>query len=168
MTTSVAPDVADYLVAQCEASPLLGAAAPPVTIFDGPHLSQDQLAAGQRMWIGFDPFAGQAPMESVQDFAAMGDMARARNETGHVICAAEDWSGDTAMKPHRDAVKNLIGVVELMLRGRPDLGGPGDYSMGGLVLWAQVTDTAWYQGQPADGASCACVFKVGYQARLTT
>jgi hypothetical protein len=168
--TSLAADVTDYLVAQCQASTSLGAAAPPVEVFDGPNITTDAFVGTQRLWIGHDPFStGQPTMEADQDFATMGDQARTRNETGHVVCAAEDASGDLAMGTHRDAVKALIGAVELMFRGLPSSGGPGDFSMGGLVLWASVTGPfAWYQDQLETGASASCVFRVSYFGRLTT
>jgi len=168
MTTSVGPFVIDYLAAQCQASPLLGGAAPPVAVFDGPHLSDDQLTAKQKLWIGFDLLnPGEPAMESEQQFANL-DQGRTRDETGHVVCSAEDSSGDTTMKAHRDAVQALMGTVELLMRGLPSTGGPGDITMGGLIFWSQITSATWYQRQLSGGTAMACVFKISYFARLTT
>ena len=169
--TSLAPDVWDYLVAQCQASPVLGLAMVPVGVFDGPAVSPDQVASfAQRLWIGHDPFSGpsQAGMEADQVFAHL-DHARTREETGHITCAVEDYSGDPDMRVHRAAVKSLLGTVELLLRGDPATGGPGDASLGGLVMWAEVGGPfAWYPAQLDNGASMACVFRIAYEARLTT
>lgn len=168
VTVSLAADVIGYLVAQCQASTSLGAASPSVLVFDGPQVSDSQLdARSSKVWIGYDPMSpGASVAQAEQDFAGL-DMGLKRNESGWVMCAAEDASGDVAMAGHRTAVKALIGTVELLLRGVPNSGGPGDSSMGGLVLWSQVTGPfTWYQAQSQAGASAMCVFRVAYRARL--
>lgn len=81
--TSLVADVADYLVAQCQASPLLGLAPVPVGVFDGPAINRDVVTPfAQRLWIGHDPFSGPSlpGMEADQDFAFL-DHARTRDET---------------------------------------------------------------------------------------
>jgi hypothetical protein len=166
---TVMPDVVDYLVAQVKASPLIGQATPAVAVFDGPQLADTQLAGRQQMWVGWDPWgAGLAAMEAESEFANM-DAGRSRDETGAITCAVQDTSGDTRMQAHRDAVKTLIGAVDLMLRGTPQNGGPGDTTMGGLVFWSQVSGPyAWYQRQETTTASVGCVFRITYFARLAT
>ena len=169
-TVSLAPDVIAWLVNSCQTSVQLGQASPSVLVFDGPHVTDSQLdARSQKLWIGYDPMApGSAAAEADQDFAGL-DMALKRNESGWVTLAAEDSSGDVAMAGHRASVKSMVGAVELLLRGTPRSNGPGDSSMGGLVLWSQVTGPfTWYQAQLDSGASAMCVFRVSYRARLVT
>lgn len=167
--TDLIPDVIDYLVAQCQANPALGGASPPVTIIDGPTAGGEPLATGLQLWIGFDsvtsaPEAGHAS----QRFAFLGASGNVRDEPDASIpCTAQAWSGDTSPHPARLLCKALVGAVEVMLRGAPSTGGPGDSSMGGLVQWSQVLDTAWTQRQDGNGYSAACVFHVGFYARLT-
>lgn len=169
--TSSVPDVIDYLLAQCLASASLGAATPPVEIIDGPQVTDDSLTEGQRLWVGHDAVNGGATQSSQagtapQRFAFL-DQARTRDEyNGQVVMTAQDWSGDSAIKTHRDACKTLVGAVETMLRGSPPLG-PGDASMGGLVQWSEVVSLEWYQEQNQSGAWAACVFKISYYRRLT-
>ena len=141
-----------------------------MAVFDGPHVTDSQLdGRNQKLWVGWDPMASGAPVaEADQDFAGL-DMALKRNELGWVTLAAEDSSGDVAMAGHRTSVKSMIGAVELLLRGTPRSNGPGDSSMGGLVLWSHVTGPfTWYQVQLDSGASAFCSFRVSYSARLVT
>lgn len=169
MTTSVIPQVIDYMVAQAGASSSLGLASPAVVVIDGPHLTDDTLAQPMHLWIGHDPYAdGQEAASADQDFAGL-DMGLKRNETGQVTCTAEAWAGGDVIKTQRDTTAGIVAAVELLLRGTPRSGGPGDTSMGGLVLWSQVSGPfSWYQKATQDGLSVGCVFRITYQARLVT
>lgn len=165
--------VIDYLVAQCSASPSLGAASPRVSVFDGPTSSATQLVAGQRVWIGAEGYTEPGlPVEAAvfsQSWPVM-DHARTRDDQIDVACAAEYFTGDpTAMKQARDGAFALVGVIETMLRGDTAGGGPGDATMGGLVLWSQVTGpAALVQAQMSSGASALVRFRVTALARLTS
>lgn len=170
MTTVVSrvADVTDYLVAQCQANASLGAASPPVMVLDGQPPNESVYAAQQILWVGYDPVNGTTELGGATQTFAFLDSARTRDEDGHVLMAAEDWSGDPDFKVHRDNVRGLVGAVETMLRGSPAAGGPGDASMGGLVQWSQVAGPyVWDQYQDADGAHVICVFTITYRARLT-
>ena len=169
-TTSQVPAVIDWLVAAAQASPALGASASaPVVVLDGPEVTADTLAEPLHLWVGWDQEAtGSADAEATQTWPVL-DKARTRDEDGAITCTADAWSGDTAMKTQRDSCAAIVAAVELLLRGTPAAGGPGDASMGGLVLWSQVAGPfTWHPRQTADGAGCACVFRVTYRARLTT
>jgi hypothetical protein len=166
--TDLIPDVIAYLVTQATANAALGAATPPVTIIDGPTGPGEPLTTPQQMWIGYDsvtnaPEAGAA----TQKFSFLGQSGNYRDETGSIPCTAQAWSGDPNPATARAQCKALVGAVEVMLRGAPSTGGPGDSSMGGLVQWSQVLDTAWTQKQDEGGYSAMCVFHVGFFVRLT-
>lgn len=169
--TDLIPDVITYLLTQSSANTSLGAATPAVGVFDGPvSLTGEQLAAySQRLWIGFDAKNPQAEAgKSTQNFAYEGTSGGRRQEDGQVTCTAEAWDGEPVIASMRAQCKAITGAVEIMLRGSPSTGiGPGDSSMGGLVQWSQVADTAWYQSVDGEsGASVMCVFTVTFTAYL--
>lgn len=168
--TSQVPAVIDYLVAAAKASTLLGAnPTAPVSVFDGPQpprLTQDLQSV---LWIGADPAnLGDVAADADQTWAWM-DHARTRDEDGVIVCAAQHWSGDTTVKTHRDGAAAIVAGVELLLRGDTLTGGPGDASMGGLVMWSGASGPyQWYPRQVAGGALMLVVFRITYRARLTT
>jgi hypothetical protein len=167
-TTSQAPAVIDWLVNAAKASPLLGAATPAVSVFDGPQPPVATQALAQVLWIGCDPAQpADKAAESAGGWPVM-DHARTREEHGTITCAAQHWSGDPASKVHRDGAAAIMGGVELLLRGDGTTG-PGDASMGDLVFWSAVGDSVeWYPRQLAGGVACLVVFTVSYYTRLTT
>jgi hypothetical protein len=169
MTTmvSLVADVTDYIFTQCQANPSLGAKTPPVMVLDGEPPNESVYVAPQILWVGFDPVNSSTETGGADQVFAFLDQARTRDETGYIIMAAEDWSGDTNFQVHRDNVKTLVGAVEIMLRGSPGLG-PGDATMGGLVQWSQVQGPyTWHQYHDGNGAHAMCVFTITYFARLT-
>jgi hypothetical protein len=168
-TTTLIPAVTDYLTAQAQASSVLGGASPQVYVFDGPQPSKALSGVERALWIGWDPASeGQPAAGATQDFAFL-DSGRTRDEDGEITCTAQHWSGDTTVKVHRDGCAAIVAGVELLLRGTPAAGGPGDASMGGLVLWSGVTGPyEWYPAQVPNGAQVLCVFKIAYRARLVT
>lgn len=164
-TASAIPAVIDYLVTTCEASSALGAATPAVVVVDGPNVTDDLLTNQRLLWIGYDLVAAtHDAASSTQDWPLL-DAAKTDDETGDVICTAQFWSGDTAMKTNRDGCKAIVDAVAGLLRGTPVAGGPGDTTMGGLVFWSRISATAWSQQQRSDGAAVVCVFTVSFMAR---
>lgn len=172
--TSQIPDVWDYLVTQCQAATFpAGTETGPVVIHDGPQVTADDLSESRHLWIGHNPaqlYGGEPTATAEQEFALSMDQGRTRDERpGVITCAADAWGGSTTLKTWRDDCAAIIGVVELLLRGLPSNGGPGDYTMGGLVLWSQLTGPfEWAPRQVQDGAGMLCVFRIQYYARLTT
>lgn len=168
-TTDLIPNVLDYLVAQCQAAAVTGGSLAGVTVFDGQQPSAAATGLEQVLWVGHNPMS---PVEEIasaeQEFAFLGDQGSTRNETGTVQLAAYHWSGDTTMSVHRDGCKAIVGAVELLLRGFPSDGGPGDYSLGGLVFWAQTSSFTWWQHLVNDGAEAYCAFKISYFGRVVT
>jgi hypothetical protein len=165
--------VIDYLVAQCQANASLGAASPPVAVFDGPTISGIQLVAAQRIWIGAEggttPSGAEVEAATFTETFSFIDKARTRDNQIDVQMAAEQWSGDpTQQKVCRDGAFSLMAAVELMLRGDPSVG-PGDSSMGGLVYWSQVTGPGQLvQAKNQAGVSALVRFRVTAFTRLTT
>jgi len=169
-TTTQVPAVTDYLVAAAKASTALGRARPkPVHVFDGPNPSKTLSGLSRALWIGFNPAnQGEPAATASQDFAFL-DAGRTRDEDGVIDCAAQFWSGDTTVKTARDGCDAIVAAVELLLRGTPQTGGPGDASMGGLALWSGVTGPFdWHPAQVTKGAVVLCVFRIAYRARLVT
>ena len=187
--TEITPYVIDYLVAQAQASPYLGAANPAVTIFDGPPPTSNQLVMSpsgltQRLWIGADAVqvaAGQLSDAATaeQGFAFL-DNARTRDDQVDIDCAAECGSGDSVMASARGAggldgsgAFAVMAAVEVMLRGGPNpsaaIAGPGDSTMGGLVQWSEVVaPISLKQVQRQSGAWAIVGFKVSAFVRLTS
>jgi hypothetical protein len=166
--SSSVPAVIDYLVAQCQASALLGASATaPVTVTDGPSTTTDTLTESLHLWIGWDQVTNAgAGMEAVQKWP-YSDHARTRDEDGTIVCTADAWGTGTTAQAARNACYSIIYGLDLLLRGDPAAGGPGDASMGGLVMWSAVDGPfEWFPRQDQSGPGCACVFHVTYHSRL--
>ena len=163
-TTSQVPAITDYLVAAAAAWPALAG----VTVFDGPQVPVATTGIERVLWIGADPAQLPNPTaDAVQAWPVL-DFARTKDEDGTITCAAQHWSGDTTVKAHRDGAAAIVAGMELLLRGNPAQGGPGDASMGGLALWSGVDALTWYQRQVANGALCLVTFTIVYKARLVT
>jgi len=160
-TTTAVPAVTDYLVTAA------AAALPGVRVFDGPQPVKAVQAIEQALWIGCDPAnLADVAAGATQDWP-VSDFGRTKDEDGYIVCAAQSWSGSTVIKTQRDRADAIIAAVELLLRGTPQQGGPGDASMGGLVLWSGVNGPyEWYPHQADGGARVLVVFRVAYRARL--
>lgn len=163
--TSQVPAVTDYLVTTAQSWPSLAG----VLVVDGPQAPVVTQDIGQVLWIGANPAdVGGVGAEAEQNWPVM-DNARTRDETGTLTCAAQFWSGDSTQKPNRDGAAAIVAAVELMLRGTPRVGGPGDATMGGLVMWSGVAGPyEWYPRSSTKGAQVLVVFRVTWRARLTT
>ena len=161
------PGVLDYLVTTATASPAIGQATPPVTVIDGPQVTDDILIEQPILWIGADPLnPGEVAATSALDWPVL-DHGRTEDEDGEVTCAARYWSGNKVMKTNRDACAAIVEAVADLLKGDATTGGPGDTSMGGLVFWSRVAGTSWEQQTRSDGLTVICVFKIAYRARIT-
>lgn len=157
--TSRVPAVVDYLVTAFTAASTLGAASPPVAVYDGPVTTRapEQLL----LWVGLDDpdSDGMATgAESTQEWVGQGGIHR--NEYITVHCAAESWSGGTGIRAERLAAFAIVAAVEDLLRR--------DASLGGLVLFVDpgVTDLELSQNNTPDGAIARVAFKVTAKARI--
>jgi hypothetical protein len=166
-TTSQVPAVLDYLVTAATAA--LAATDPKAQVFDGPNPSKTLSGVERALWVGWNRQSQAEPASvATQDFAFI-DSGRTRDEDGVIDMTARSWSGGAAVKAQRDICAQLVAAVELLLRGTPQAGGPGDASMGGLCLWSGVTGPFdWYPEQITGGVAVACVFRIAYRARLMT
>lgn len=159
MLTSRVPAVIDYLVAAFTAAATLGAAADPVTVYDGPALSgaTPQLV----LWVGLDdPDAEGYTVAAETDsaWAALG--AQARNEQITVHCVALAWSGDRIVKTARDQAFGIVGAVETLLRA--------DVMLGGTLVsgQCQVIVGSLRQGQSDNGAVAQVPFRIDAFSRI--
>jgi len=167
--TSQVPAVTDWLVAAAQASTALGADSPQVYVFDGPQPPVATQSLERVLWIGASPLEADSATATATQAWPFIDHGRTRDEDGDITCAAQHWSGDTTAKTHRDGAAAIVGGVELLLRGIPADGGPGDLTMGGLVFWSSVDGPFdWTPRTIAGGYACLVTFKVSFRARLTT
>ena len=157
MTTSRVPAVIDYLVAAFQAAATLGAASPPVAVYDGPVVTSEP--AQQLLFVGMDdPDTDEAPTsaQSEQAWAALGKQAK--NEQVTVFCTAESWGGDTDVKKIRDAAYGIVVAVEALLRA--------DVMLGGLMQFSGITGSTLRQNQTTQGAVARVSFQIEGQARI--
>lgn len=168
MTTSAIGNAIDWLVgaAQAGITPV-GTETQQVYITDGPPATQDYLVRPQRIGIGLNLLDPAHPAaEGEQEFGAI-NQARTRYETFMIVCSAEEWSGDTNLKPRRQTVFALMAQMELLIRGVN--GNPGDTTMGGAVMYSQIGGPISFDyRQDPSGASAVLVFHIAAKARLTT
>ncbi len=157
--TSRVPDVIDYLVAAFTAAATLGAATPPVAVYDGPIATRapEQLI----LWVGLrDPDSEEMETgaESTQEMVGQGGVHR--NEHLTIPCAAESWSGGTDIRTERLAAYAIVAAVEDLLRR--------DASLGGLVLFVDpgVTDSELTQNNTNTGAIARVAFNITAKARI--
>ena len=158
--TSRIPAVIDYLVATFTASPLLGAASPPVAVYDGPLATAAPDQA--QLWVGLedpDATAATTAADSQQTWAGLGHMAK--NEQLAIRCVAQAWSGGDDVRTARQNAYAIMGAVEQVILADASLGGtvstPGNASVTGAVL-SQITG----QG----GAVARVTFEITAQARI--
>lgn len=177
--TDLTAHVIAYLLAQAPGNPGLGAATPPVVIFDGQPPTEDSLVLNgtgltQRLWIGSGGYAADGGLDtaavSQQAFSFL-DQARTRDQDFDVQCAAEAISADSVMASARAGAFAVMRAVELLLRGAPGTSpaSSGDASMGGLVYWSGVTGPIELgQEQQTSGAIALVKFHVAGFVRLTS
>jgi hypothetical protein len=159
VTTSKIPALIDYLVATFTAAPALGAASPPVTVFDGPQTTEAPYPLV--LWVGLDdPDADQvAPSAaaSEQEWAGLGKQAR--NEISTIHCVAEAWTGADDIRGMRVAAFAIAAAVEDIVRTDP---------FSGLALFPDpgVTGLELRQNNPQSGSQARVSFQIVFKSRL--
>lgn len=113
--TSRVPALIDYLFNLFTSAATLGAATPPVTIFDGPTTTglDPQLS----LWVGLpdpDNPAAETAADFTQQWAALG--RQGRNETITIHCCAQAWSGLDDVRTVRLAVTGITSAVEVLMQ----------------------------------------------------
>ncbi|MEV3946976.1 hypothetical protein AB0K57_04840 [Streptomyces halstedii] len=156
MATSAAPAAINGLLTVLTAAPALT----DVRVIDGPPPSST-FSEPDRLYIGWAPGAEQAA-EISQAFASAG--ARLRDEDGTISCYLETRAGDEDMALCRARVFELLAGVEAALRATD--GAPTAPTLGGAVLWSELTTGSLIQENGPDGALAGLVFTVAYRARI--
>ena len=148
MWSDRAPDVIDALLLRFAASSDLGAAVPPVQVFDGPTVidesSPEVLMVG---WSGADGEESDAESTMSPDGLATTD-----REVCTVRCAISVLNGSTDMALPRARAYELLRFAGAALAA--------DRSLGGTVLRAMITSVAYTPRQTTRGAQVDLVFTV--------
>lgn len=158
--TSRIPALIDYLVALFTADATLGAANPPVAVYDGP---QTTAAPAQLvLWVGLtdpDNPAAEPAADAAQGWAALGRRGRDQQVTIH--CCAEAWSGTDTIQTVRLAVAGITAAVETLMQA--DTTG-----FGGNALFPDpgYTNEAWLQNNTPEGAVARAAFDLVFRSRI--
>jgi hypothetical protein len=154
-TTSRVPAAVDALLSAFQTAPELAG----VRVVDGPPTTD--VSEQDLLFVGWQP-DNDISVALTQTFA--GASTRIRDETFDVGCYLESRSGDTDLKARRDRAFDLFAVVEQVLRGTQ--ANPDAASLGGAVLWSQLTAGDFRQAQTEAGAQAGLEFTVACRARI--
>jgi hypothetical protein len=158
--TSRIPALLDYLVALFQNAATLGAATPPVTVFDGPPTTE--LDPGLALYVGLsdpDNPAAEAAGDSVQSWAALGRLGR--NETSTIHCCAQAWAGTDDMKTTRVSAYGIVAAVEVLMQSDSS-------QFGGNVLFPApgIATLSLLQNNTQIGAIARVAFDLTFQSRI--
>lgn len=158
--TSRVPALIDYLVNLFTNAPTLGAATPPVTVFDGPPTTElDPFLA---LYVGLsdpDNAAAETAADSVQVWGGLGRFAR--NETVTIHCCAQAWAGTDDLKTVRVSATGIVAAVEVLMQSDTT-------QFGGNVLFPApgITSLALLQNNTDRGAIARVAFDLIFQSRI--
>ncbi len=111
---SKVPAALAYLADTFTAAATLGAATPPVAVYDGPVTTA---AVSQlTLWVGLDdPDAGGGTLAATSEryWSGLGG----QGELITISCAAEAWSGEEGIRAQRAAAYQIVAAVEALVRG---------------------------------------------------
>lgn len=113
--TSRGPAMLTYLVSLFTNAATIGQATPPVTVYDGPAVTEYD--APLKLYVGLndpDAGAGENAYDSTQEWAALGRMAR--NENLVIHCCSEAWSGSDDIAAIRDSCTAITAAVEVLMQ----------------------------------------------------
>jgi hypothetical protein len=158
--TSRIPALTDYLVTLFTNAATLGAATPPVTIFDGPPTTL--LDAPLKLYVGLtdpDSASGQLGADSAQTWAALGRLGR--NEQVTIHCCAEAWSGTDSIQAMRLACTAITAAVETLMQ-------TDTTQFGGNVLFPDpgLTNVGTPQNNTDHGALVRQTFDLVFRCRI--
>jgi hypothetical protein len=158
--TSRIPALIDYLVGLFTTASTLGAASPPVTVYDGPATTG--LDAPLKLFVGLnDPDATTAEpaADSQQTWAALGRLGRDEMITIH--CCAEAWAGTDDLKTVRVSATGIVAAVEQLMQADTS-------QFGGNVLFPDpgITGLALLQNNTQQGAVARVTFDLTFKARI--
>jgi hypothetical protein len=154
---SKVPALIDWLVTAFTASPALGAAAPPVAVYDGPATT----SAGDKLllWVGLQDPDNPGANEAATFEQARSDLGYStRDEMSIIRCTAEAWGG-MDVRTVRVAAFGIVAAAEAIIRsdttnfgGNAALAAPG--VTGGVLL----------QGNPVEGMQARVTFDVIFRS----
>ena len=158
--TSRIPALIDYLVGLFAGAATLGAATPPVTVFDGPATTG--LDPPLALYVGLhdpDNPATDNAADSVQEWGAIGKLGR--NETIVIHCCAQAWAGTDDMKTVRVAATGIVAAVEALMQADTT-------QFGGNALFPDpgITALALLQNNTQTGAVARVQFDLVFKARI--
>lgn len=114
MTTRV-PALIDWLVNAFTVSVTLGAATPPVTVYDGPPTTG--LDAPLKLYVGLTDPDNPAAEEAATWVQSRADLGCAtRDEVSSIHCCAEAWAGTDDMPTVRHSVAAIVAAAETIVR----------------------------------------------------
>ena len=130
--TSKVPQLIDWLVAAFTASPNLGAATPPVAVYDGPvtTAANDKLL----LWVGLQDPDNPGASEAATFEQSRGDMGlTGRDEISVIRCTAEAWSGLDDVRTARVAAFAISAAAEAVIRADATRFGGNAQAMPGVT-----------------------------------
>jgi len=114
--TSRVPALIDWLTAAFQASPALGAATPPVAVYDGPVATAQP--AQLVLWVGLQDPDNPGANEAATFEQARSDLGQAtRDEMSIIRCTAEAWPGTDDIRTARTAAFGIVAAAEAIIRG---------------------------------------------------
>jgi hypothetical protein len=158
--TSRVPALLDYLVDLFTNAATLGAATPPVTIFDGPPTTE--LDPPLALYVGLsdpDSDAAEPAADFSQTWGAIG--RQARNEVTTIHCCAQAWAGTDDLKTVRVAATGIVAAVEVLMQS-------DSTQFGGNVLFPApgVAAGALLQNNTDRGAIARVQFDLIFRSRI--
>ena len=153
MTTSRVPAIIDYLIAEFTAAATLGAATPPVLVFDGPVVTA--APAPLALYVGVDDVFTDGGVTSAEAEQSGTGLAAKREELVTIHCAAVAWAGTDDMKTVRTSAYAIAAAVEDLVRADASLPAGVQQRPGvtGMVL----------QQNSADGSTAQVAFQIQYK-----
>jgi hypothetical protein len=155
---SKVPALIDWLVTAFTASPALGAATPPVAVYDGPATTSanDKLL----LWVGLQDPDNPGANEAATFEQARSDLGYStRDEMSIIRCTAEAWGG-MDVRTVRVAAFAIVAAAETIIRSES---GPGAF--GGLAQANPgVTGGVLLQGNPVEGMQARVTFDVIFRS----
>lgn len=158
--TSRVPALIDYLVTLFTNAATIGAATPPVTVYDGPPTTG--LDAPLKLFVGLsdpDNPAAEPAAESEQEWGGIGRLAR--NETVTIHCCAEAWAGTDDLKTVRVAATGIVAAAEVVMQS-------DSTQFGGNALFPApgVAGLALLQNNTDKGAIARVAFDLTFRSRI--
>lgn len=127
------------------------------TVYDGPTLSGDRPT--EYVVVGGTEDSDDDAGEFTQDWAGIG--AKAKNETGEVVCALLVSTGDGDVRTARDAALSFLSTLGDLLRADPNLAGAL-----GPAGWCHLASGRPSQRQTSEGVYVRVAFTIVYQSRI--